>query len=141
MPGEELGRRSGEAAGVLIVEDEILVALDLEDIVARAGHCVIGIVADLAGLERLDPAPLVALVDLNLRDGPTGAEIARRLSKRHGTSIIFVTANPDQITDPPATALGYVRKPFAADTIAGVVTNAMTGLDLLGINGFHQFAR
>ncbi len=111
--------------GVLIVEDEFLVALDLEDIVLQAGHDIIGVVADRRGVDGIVDAPAVALVDLNLRDGPTGPEIARRLAELYGTAIIFVTANPDQIDNAPATAIGYVRKPFQPDDIVAAVQIAM----------------
>lgn len=106
---------------VLIVEDEFLVALDLEDIIVQAGHELVGVVADRRGVDGLVHPPSVALVDLNLRDGPTGPEIARKLAEEFGTRIIFVTANPDQISQPPATTLGYIRKPFnPADIVAAV---------------------
>lgn len=108
-------------SGVLIVEDEFLVALDLEDIIVQAGHDIVGVIADQRGVDGIEKSPSVALVDLNLRDGPTGPVIARLLAERFGTRIIFVTANPDQIEHPPVTALGYIRKPFnPADVVAAL---------------------
>ena len=109
---------------VLIVEDELLVALDLEDILTSGGFDVLGIVADLKGTDGIQRPPVVALVDLNLRDGPTGNEVARALASQFGTRIIFVTANPAQITDPPATAIGYVQKPFRPDVVVSAVEAA-----------------
>lgn len=107
--------------GVLIVEDEFLVALDLEEIILEAGHDIVGVIADRRGVDTVGAPPSVAFVDLNLRDGPTGPEIARQLAERHGTRIIFVTANPEQIERPPVTALGYIRKPFnPADIVAAL---------------------
>lgn len=103
--------------GVLIVEDQFLVALDLESIIATAGYPVVGIAADLAEVDAMPVAPKIALVDVNLRDGATGLEIARHLCNRFGTRIIFVTANPAQIKQPPPTAIGYIQKPFSQDTI------------------------
>lgn len=114
-----------DMAGILIVEDEFLVALDLEDIVAGAGFPVVGIVSDRSGLDHLPHPPVLALVDINLRDGPTGVLIARDLAARHGTRIIFVTANPAQITDPPLTAIGYIQKPFSATTIESSLAFAL----------------
>lgn len=112
-------------AEVLIVEDEFLVALDLEDIIFQAGHGIVGIVADKRGMSAICAAPKVALVDLNLRDGRTGPEIARELAEKFGTMIIFVTANPDQIESPPPTALGYIRKPFNHDDVLGALNLAL----------------
>jgi DNA-binding response OmpR family regulator len=112
---------------VLIVEDELLVALDLEDILTSGGFDVLGIVADRKGADGIMRAPIVALVDLNLRDGLTGNEVARALASQFGTRIIFVTANPAQITDPPDTAIGYVQKPFRPDVVVSAVEAAIAG--------------
>lgn len=120
---------TGNCAGanVLIVEDEFLVALQLEDILTDAGHNVVGIVPDQAGFLRLDEWPEVALVDLNLRDGPSGPAIARQLAERFGTVIVYVTANPAQIGQPASTALGVVQKPFSPHAILSAVALAMKG--------------
>lgn len=112
---------------VLIVEDELLVALDLEDILTSSGFDVLGIVADRKGADGILRPPVVALVDLNLRDGPTGNDVARALARQFGTRIIFVTANPAQITDPPETTIGYVQKPFRPDVVVSAVEAAIAG--------------
>jgi len=112
------------AIKVLIVEDEFLVALQLEDIVVGAGHSVLGIVADRASAGTVREAPQVALVDVNLRDGPSGPEIARQLSRLYGTAIIYVTANPDQIDQPAPTAIGVVQKPFSHTGILAALNYA-----------------
>jgi CheY-like chemotaxis protein len=111
-------------ATVLIVEDEILVALQLEDILSDAGHRVVGIVPDHASLRNIPDPPQVALVDLNLRDGPTGPEIARKLSEIFGTKIVYVTANPGQIGNPAPTAIGVIQKPFSQAGILAAVACA-----------------
>ena len=80
-----------DMTGVLIVEDQFLVALDLEHIVASAGYPVVGIATARSEIEALAVPPKIAFVDINLRDGPTGVEIARALAERFGTRIIFVT--------------------------------------------------
>ncbi len=102
---------------VLIVEDEIFVALEIEQIVQDAGLDVIAIAADRE--EALAVAPLcdIALVDLNLRDGPTGPGIGMDLARRHQVRVIYVTANPAQIGRASAGALGFVTKPFDARSI------------------------
>ena len=113
---------------VLIVEDEFLIALQLEDILATAGHRVIGIVCDRAALSQVREAPQVALVDLNLRDGPSGLSIAQDLALKHGTAILYVTANPNQIVEPAPTAVGVVQKPFSPPSILAAIALA-AGLD------------
>lgn len=115
------------SANVLIVEDEFLVALQIEDILTDAGHRVVGIVPDQASVLGLEEPPQVALVDLNLRDGPSGQTIAQQLAERYGTVIVYVTANPAQIGTPAPTALGIVQKPFSHHAILAAVSLAMAG--------------
>ena len=100
----------------LIVEDEIFVALDLERILEDAGYRVAAIAADRDEAMEAAGQCAFAFVDVNLRDGCTGPEIARRMARDHGVRIVFVTANPSQI-EQPSPALGYVRKPFSETSI------------------------
>ncbi|WP_404480349.1 response regulator [Novosphingobium sp. BL-52-GroH] len=111
---------------ILIVEDEFLVALQLEDILADGGYAVIGTVPDMASLGLLGDAPDVALVDLNLRDGLTGPAIARDLAGRFGARVIYVTANPGQIDVPAPTAIGIVQKPFTRQAILAAISYALS---------------
>lgn len=100
----------------LIVEDEIFVALDLERILTDAGYQVAGIAADSRTALEVAPGCAFAFVDVNLRDGATGPEIARRIVQDYGVKVVFVTVNPSQIaTD--IQALGYIRKPFSEKSI------------------------
>jgi two-component system, response regulator PdtaR len=100
----------------LIIEDEIFVALDLERILTDAGYSVTAIAADSEQAMAAAPNCSFALVDVNLRDGPTGPAIARRIAAEYGVKVVFVTANPAQIGDGGG-ALGYVRKPFSENAI------------------------
>jgi two-component system, response regulator PdtaR len=118
---------TSQIVNVLIVEDEFLVALQLEDILTEAGHNVVGIVPDQASVGLVRTPPNVALVDLNLRDGPSGPTIARLLAEQYGTSIIYVTANPAQIGQPAPTAVGVIQKPFSHGAILAAVAVAANG--------------
>lgn len=100
----------------LIVEDEIFVALDLERILTDAGYSVCAIAPDSEAAYAAAPECDFALIDVNLRDGCTGPDIARRMARDHGVKVVFVTANPSQIGE-AAHALGYVRKPFSEAAI------------------------
>ena len=112
---------------ILIVEDEFLVALQLEDILSDGGHAVLGTVLDMASLAAIEERPDVALVDLNLRDGLTGPAIARQLAVRFGARVIYVTANPGQIDLPASTAIGVVQKPFTRQSILAAIDYALAG--------------
>ncbi len=117
----------------LIVEDEIFVALDLERILEDAGYTVVAIAADAASALSAAPGCCFAFVDVNLRDGATGPEIAERIAREHGVKVVFVTANPGQITNRD-TALGYVRKPFNEEAILAAAHTAARAVDVAGDN-------
>ncbi|HYF23399.1 MAG TPA: response regulator [Caulobacteraceae bacterium] len=108
---------------VLIVEDEAILAMELELILTDMGHHVVGSAMDttrsleIAAREHPD----LALVDINLRDGATGPEIARRLVRDHGVAAIFITANPEQIPVGFSGALGAMPKPFDETGIRDIV--------------------
>lgn len=101
---------------VLIVEDEIFVALEIEHIVQLAGLEVSAIAVDCAAAFEAADVCDIALVDLNLRDGATGRQIGQMLSAR-GVRVIYVTANPAQIGGASVGALGAITKPFRDVTI------------------------
>ena len=121
-------------ASILIVEDEMLIACNLEAILNEHGYAVAGIVPDLASAERyFDASVDLALVDLNLRDGCTGPEIGARLSAA-GTIVIFVTANPNLLGEGVAGTIGVITKPSEEDVVEAAVTYA------LGARGGHEAA-
>lgn len=107
----------------LIVEDEIFVALDLERILMEAGYNVAAIAADRETALAAAPGCSFAFVDVNLRDGATGPEIAAQMARDYGVKVVFVTANPTQIGDCDA-ALGYIRKPFSERAILEAAARA-----------------
>jgi two-component system, response regulator PdtaR len=113
------------AAGlrVLIVEDEVLIALELESLLADAGHEIVGIAdcAEAAITLGRDHCPDLALVDLHLTDGPTGIEVARRLSRAPATTVIFMTANAKRIPQDFAGAAGVIAKPYSARLVRGAL--------------------
>ncbi|PWE52228.1 response regulator [Metarhizobium album] len=112
----------------LIVEDEMLLAMELESEVEESGHRVIGVATDFAEamalIEREDPE--FAFVDIQLRDGPTGIEIGRHLASV-GIPYIFVSGNLKRIPEDFAGALGAIEKPY---TVNGL-QNALSYVDAL----------
>jgi|JI8StandDraft_2_1071088.scaffolds.fasta_scaffold20414_3 DNA-binding response OmpR family regulator len=107
---------------ILIVEDEFIVALNLRQIMSNMGFDVIGIAPDAATAEQLaQRKPDIALVDLNLRDGPTGPEIGAKLSQKYGTTVLFLTANASQLRDGIKGTIGVLSKPVDEQAIGPVL--------------------
>lgn len=114
------------SAKVLIVEDEILIGIEFEHALQERGYKVIGVAADYEAAVRLArQCPEIALVDVNLRDGPTGPLVARELADRAGASIVFVTANPNEVALPVAGAIGIVTKPADSELVTAAVDYAL----------------
>jgi DNA-binding response OmpR family regulator len=112
-------------AKILIVEDEFVVAMNLEAILEDRGHQSVGIAPDLdTALELADRRPDLALVDINLRDGETGPIIAQRL-REQDIAVLFVTANPRMLEGTEATAIGVLTKPCDEDLILAAVDYAL----------------
>jgi CheY-like chemotaxis protein len=123
----------------LIVEDEIFVALDLERILIDAGYHVAAIAADSESAIEAAPGVGFAFVDVNLRDGPTGPDIAARMARDYGIKVVFVTANPAQITGD--CAIGYIRKPFSEAAILAAAALATDGVAVPENNDLVRFDR
>lgn len=113
------------AARILIVEDEMIIALELESVLEDLGHEPAGIVPDLEAAELYyDEAIDLALVDLNLRDGLTGPQIGDRLGAR-GVTVVFITANPGLLQGGIAGAIGVITKPTDEQTVKEAVDYAL----------------
>ena len=113
------------SARILIVEDEMLVALDLEAILEDLGHEPVGIAPDLATADRLSGTDIdLALVDLNLRDGLTGPEIGKRLCAR-GVKVLFITANPRLLGDGISGTIGVLTKPTDEEVVRAAVNYSL----------------
>lgn len=113
------------SAKILIVEDEMLVAMDLEWVLTELGYEPVGIVPDLATAQTFfDQSIDLALVDLNLRDGCTGPEIGAQLSAI-GVAVVFVTANPGLLGEGVAGAIGVITKPTDRKLVQEAVEYAL----------------
>jgi DNA-binding response OmpR family regulator len=111
---------------ILIVEDEILVALEIESILEEHGYSVLGIAADLdSALAYADQRVDLALVDLNLRDGLTGPQIGATLARDHKVGVLFLTANPRLLGDGIAGTIGVLTKPTDETALTSAVAFAI----------------
>lgn len=96
---------------ILVVEDQLLIALHIEDAVLALGHEIAGIAANTADALDAGEDADIALVDVHLQDGATGPDIGRLLAAR-GVTVIFMTANPEAIASGIPGALGVISKPL-----------------------------
>ena len=127
--------RSGAATEVLIIEDEPVIAMDIEELVTACGHRVVGVAGseseavELAELHR----PGLILADINLGIGGDGTAAVARIMKHHYAPVIFVTAYPERLLTGEALEPAFViTKPFEPLTLAIATYQAVTGGVQLG---------
>ncbi len=117
-------------ARILIVEDESLVAIDLEEYLTQLGYIVVGVADSTAQAIDLARAlnPDLVLMDITLNGPTTGIEAAQAIVSEHGTPVIFLTAHVDDPTIQRATQtgpFGYLNKPFAKPELRAAVEIAL----------------
>jgi CheY-like chemotaxis protein len=121
--------RAATAARVLIIEDEAIIAMDLQHLVESAGHDVVGVAATedeaVAIAERERPS--LVLADINLGHGGDGASAVERILARHATPVIFVTAYPERLLTGRRVEPAFViAKPFEPTALAVATYQAVT---------------
>ncbi len=122
--------RLGAATDVLIIEDEPVIAMDIEELVTGCGHRVIGVATteaeavELAELHR----PGLILADINLGAGGDGTSAVARIMQHHYAPVIFVTAYPERLlTGDTIEPAFIITKPFEPMTLAITTYQAVTG--------------
>lgn len=115
---------------ILIVEDEAIIAMDIEDSVEEAGHVSVGWVTTareaMAALQATT-ADLV-LLDVRLMDGSSGFDVAAHLNSAAGPPFVFLTANAEELPDDLAGAMGVLSKPFTMDRLIATLGYFQEGL-------------
>lgn len=108
---------------ILLVEDEALIALELEALLEDLGHVTVG--SACTSVEAIaigrSTAPDVALVDIHLVDGPTGIDVARALAADTRATVVFMTANAKRIPEDFAGAFGVIAKPYSERVVASTL--------------------
>jgi DNA-binding LytR/AlgR family response regulator len=97
----------------MIVEDEMLLAIELESEVEAAGHEVTGLAMSSEKAHELlaSAKPDFAFVDIHLKDGPSGIDVGRAMAAA-GVPYVFVSGNIKRIPEDFAGALGAIEKPY-----------------------------
>ncbi|HEU4475366.1 MAG TPA: response regulator [Methyloceanibacter sp.] len=116
------------ATDVLIIEDEPMIAMDLESIVEGLGHRVTAVARTHAeavkAVERHKPG--LVLADIQLADGSSGLDAVNEMLGAIEVPVIFITAYPDRLLtgERPEPAF-LITKPYQPDTVKAIVSQAL----------------
>jgi DNA-directed RNA polymerase specialized sigma24 family protein len=127
---ERAGREISEQirTSVLIIEDEPLIALDIQTLVEQLGHDVATIArthteAVRAALKR---RPGLILADIQLADGSSGLDAVNEILGTQEVPVIFITAFPERFLTGQAPEPAFlITKPFSADSVKAVISQAL----------------
>jgi DNA-directed RNA polymerase specialized sigma24 family protein len=116
------------ATEVLIIEDEPVIAADIEALVKELGHQVIDIAATrgeaVEAVARHSPG--LVLADIQLADGSSGIDAVKDILGRMDVPVIFITAFPERLLTgerPEPTFL--ITKPFQPETVKAAIGQAL----------------
>ncbi|PJZ64417.1 response regulator [Leptospira wolffii] len=115
---------------ILVVEDEIIVAVNLGQKLKKLGYDLVGITS--SGEEAIQKAeenhPDLVLMDINIEGNLDGIQTAELLRNRFQTPVIYLTAYADENTLNRAKRtqpLGYIVKPFESDQLRSSIEVAL----------------
>jgi two-component system, response regulator PdtaR len=126
-------KRPGEAVKLLIVEDDYLVATQMEATLMDAGFDVAVVSSAEDAVEAAAGSPVdLVLMDVRLAGRLDGVDAAIELFNRHGIRSIFATAHSDAATRKraqPAEPMGWLQKPFTMSSLVEAVRSSLQFLD------------
>jgi DNA-directed RNA polymerase specialized sigma24 family protein/CheY-like chemotaxis protein len=116
------------ATDVLIIEDEPVIAADVEALVKELGHTVVDIAATRSeAVEAVSrKSPGLVLADIQLADGSSGIDAVKDILARYEVPVIFITAFPERLLTgerPEPTFL--ITKPFQPETVKAAIGQAL----------------
>lgn len=127
---QEEACRADQGAGILIVEDDFLIAMQAENALADAGFNVVGVAtsADEAIALARERRPRIALMDIRLAGRRDGIDVASELFRAFGVRCVFATAHDDLQTRTraaPFSPLGWLTKPYTMASLISLVRDAL----------------
>ena len=116
------------ATEIMIIEDEPLIAMDIEQMVESLGHRVVSIARTHKEAVKLfdQTQPRMILADIQLADGSSGIDAVNDILNSHSVPVIFITAFPERLLTgerPEPTFL--VTKPFNPDMVKALISQAL----------------
>ena len=113
---------------ILIIEDEPIIALDIEALVGDLGHRVVGIARTHreAVILVASKTPGLVLADIQLADGSSGLDAVNEILTAVNVPVIFITAYPERLLtgDKPEPAF-LITKPFQPDAVKAAISQAL----------------
>ena len=116
------------ATDVLIIEDEALIAMDLERLVEELGHRVIGVgrTHSKAVAIARSHRPGLILADIHLADNSSGLDAVNELLRMFEVPVIFITAYPERfLTGERPEPAFLIAKPFQPSAVSAVISQAL----------------
>jgi DNA-directed RNA polymerase specialized sigma24 family protein/CheY-like chemotaxis protein len=123
---DEIDRET--ATSVLIIEDEPLISMQLEDLVASLGHSICGTAAtrDQAQEVIARCKPGLVLADIQLSDGSSGLDAVDDILAVMEVPVVFITAYPERLLTGACREPTYlVTKPFREATVRAAISQAL----------------
>jgi CheY-like chemotaxis protein len=112
--------------GILVVEDEEILALDLKMIIEDSGWRLTGIVSSgedaINGMRKNRPD--LVLMDIKLEGGMDGIEAAEKIREEFDIPLVFITGNVDRNTVERAKKVGpagFISKPLDMNKLTEMV--------------------
>ncbi|MCP1244697.1 response regulator [Acetobacter cerevisiae] len=121
--------KTGIQTSVLIIEDEPIIAMDIEDLVLQCGHKIAGVAHTQTDAIRLaqETRPGLILADINLGAGGDGMRAVAEITKSHSAPVIYVTAYPERLLTGETSEPSFViTKPFEPLTLAVATYQAVS---------------
>lgn len=114
---------------VMVIEDEAIIALDLQGIVSDMGHKITGVATTRTEAQALfaQETPDLILSDIQLADGSSGVDAVNDILKANADiPVIFITAFPERLLtgERPEPAF-VITKPYSEDQVTSAVSQAM----------------
>jgi DNA-binding LytR/AlgR family response regulator len=119
-------KRQRRALDVLVIEDESIIAKDIELIVSDLGHRVVGPARthEEALALALKARPAVIVADVKLADGSSGIMAVDEMLKSIDAAVIFVTAVPQWLQTGELEPVLVIPKPYASEDVKAAVAKA-----------------
>jgi len=116
------------ATDVLIIEDEALIAMDLEHLVEELGHRVVGVARTQSKALALAKVrvPGLILADIHLADNSSGLDAVNELLRSLEVPVIFITAYPERfLTGERPEPAFLIAKPFQPSAVSAIISQAL----------------